>query len=80
MGEIEICFVVDITDSMDQYKKQTQDCIIGSAESIRKETGRNARWSTIAYQDISEWKKNENQYLQHDFVEDAQKIVDFLKS
>ncbi|KAM3131608.1 hypothetical protein pb186bvf_016272 [Paramecium bursaria] len=80
MGEMEVCFVVDVTSSMDPYKKQTEDCIVGSVDAIKKETGRNARWSTVAYQDIDEWKKNKNQYLQHDFVEDSKKILDFLKS
>lgn len=79
MGEMEVCFVVDITSSMDPYKQQTEECIQGSVDAIKKETGRNARWSTVAYQDIDEWKRNKNSYLQHDFTEDSKKIIDYLR-
>ena len=33
---------------------------MGSVDAIKKDTGRDA----LAYQDIYEWKRNKNQYLQ----------------
>ena len=53
---------------------------MGSVDAIKKETGRNSRWSTVAYQNIQKWKENKHQYLQHDFVEDSKKIHHFLQS
>ena len=64
---------------MEPYKKLKEDCILGIGEII-KDTGRNTRLSTIAYQDIDEWRKNKNQYFQHDFVDDSLKIFDYLRS
>ncbi|KAM3137900.1 hypothetical protein pb186bvf_009981 [Paramecium bursaria] len=78
-GQMEVCFIVDITQSMDPYKQQTQACIDGSVQAIKKETGRDAKWSTVGYQDFEEFKALGNKYQYHPFTQNYKDIQNFLQ-
>ncbi|CAD8067314.1 unnamed protein product [Paramecium sonneborni] len=77
-GIIEICFLVDITGSMDPYKEQARQCIKGSIEQIKKYTQKETRWSVVGYQDFSELKTLGGKYKELQFTDNLNNVEKFL--
>ncbi|CAD8142287.1 unnamed protein product [Paramecium pentaurelia] len=77
-GKIEVCFLIDVTGSMDRYKESAMKCIKESMKNIKIKTNRDALWATVAYQDFKELKFLGGQYRQMNFTPIPQEIEDFL--
>lgn len=61
--------------SMDSYKQQTMMSISGSMMAIKKETGRDVKWSTVCYQDYEEKAALPgNQYQQLNFTKKPEEM------
>lgn len=48
-GKLEVCFLIDVTGSMDPYKESAMKCIRESMKNIKLKTNRDALWATVAY-------------------------------
>ncbi|CAD8068123.1 unnamed protein product [Paramecium sonneborni] len=77
-GKIEVCFLIDVTGSMDPYKEQAMKCIKESMKNIKIKTNRDALWATIAYQDFGELKQLGGLYKQFNFTPNPKEIEDYL--
>ncbi|CAK65713.1 unnamed protein product (macronuclear) [Paramecium tetraurelia] len=77
-GKIEVCFLIDVTGSMDPYKEQAMMCIKESMKNIKIKTNRDALWATVAYQDFEERKQLGGKYKQLNFTPNPKEIEDYL--
>ncbi|CAK86488.1 unnamed protein product (macronuclear) [Paramecium tetraurelia] len=78
-GLLEICFLMDCTDSMNPYKKQAELCVLLSMLSVKKQTQRDTLWSLICYQDKAELKKL-GAYQQLQFTDQAEEVANYLSA
>ncbi|KAM3136531.1 hypothetical protein pb186bvf_011334 [Paramecium bursaria] len=79
MGSVDICFLVDVTSSMEPYKKQVQNCVSECMTNFFNITVKNLKFAVVAFQDFEEFKKLGNKYQQHDFTDNCEDIIGFLK-
>ncbi|CAD8165566.1 unnamed protein product [Paramecium pentaurelia] len=77
-GKIEVCFLIDVTGSMDPYKEQAMKCIKESMKNIKIKTNRDALWATVAYQDFGELKQLGGLYKQLNFTPNPKEIEEYL--
>ncbi|CAD8176644.1 unnamed protein product [Paramecium pentaurelia] len=77
-GQLEICFLIDCTGSMDPYKKQAELCVEKSMISVKNQTQRDTLWSLICYQDKAELKQL-GIYKQLQFTDQTQQVTEFLQ-
>jgi myosin protein heavy chain len=73
-GKIEVCFLVDVTASMDPYKEQAMLCIDQSMKSIKEKTNRDVLWAAVAYQDFAELKALGGLYRQVGFTTNPKEV------
>ncbi|CAD8057503.1 unnamed protein product [Paramecium sonneborni] len=80
-GQLDVCFIVDVTGSMESYKEQTKQSVRGSLQIIKQATNRDTNWASVCYQDIPELKASKNQkYYEYAFSKDSNALQTWFDS
>ncbi|KAM3135091.1 hypothetical protein pb186bvf_012737 [Paramecium bursaria] len=80
-GSIDICFVMDCTQSMDPHKENVIKCINQAIQLIKSSTNRDCNWAAVAYKDVDYLQATKNQfYPEQDFDQNPEKVQQFLKN
>ncbi|CAD8131993.1 unnamed protein product [Paramecium octaurelia] len=72
-GQLDVCFIVDVTGSMDSYKDQTKRSVQGSLKIIKQATNRETNWASVCYQDKDELRSL-GKYHEFPFSKDQQAL------
>ncbi|CAK88370.1 unnamed protein product (macronuclear) [Paramecium tetraurelia] len=78
-GQLEVCFLIDSTASMEPYKRQAQLCVKGSVKAIKVLTQRDTSWSTVCYVDTDILPKLGGMYQQYGFTRDSNELERFIE-
>ncbi|CAD8150346.1 unnamed protein product [Paramecium pentaurelia] len=76
-GQLDVCFIVDVTGSMDHYKDQTKMSVQQSLQIIKKATNRDTNWASVCYQDKAELRQL-GKYYEFPFSKEQEKLQQFF--